>query len=109
MEGFHEAYTIEEIDTFIEEEKFAFVYLYKDSCSICHGVQPQAARILENYPAVQTIQVNLSTLPELAGKFTVFTVPVLLLFVEGKEMMRFARFVEMDKLNHQLARIVESY
>ena len=109
MKGFHEVSTVEEIDTFIETNTFAFVYIYQENCSVCHSLQPQTQKILEEFPSIKSIQTNVSSLPELAGKFTIFTVPVLLLFVEGKEMMRFARFVEIDKFKHQLSRIIEAY
>ena len=109
MKGFSEARTIEEIDAFIHTHTFAFLFLYQENCSVCHAVQPQAAKVLKEFPHIHPLQANVTQLPELAGKFTIFTVPVLLLFVDGKEVMRFARFVEMEKLHHQLKRITEAY
>lgn len=47
--------------------------------------------------------------PEVAGQFTVFTVPALLLFVEGKETIREARFVVMDDLHDKFTRVVENH
>lgn len=109
MKGFRELHSLKEIDRFIETNTYAFVYVYQENCSVCHAVQPQAQRILKDFPKIQSIQADASALPELAGRFSIFTVPVLLLFVEGKEVMRFARFVEMDKLHHQLKRITEAF
>ena len=48
-------------------------------------------------------------IPAVAGAFSVFTVPALLLFVEGKEMVRKARFVVMNELEQQIAQLVENY
>ena len=109
MKGFDEVSTLEEIDAFIATHTFAFVYVYQENCSVCHSLQPQTQKVLEEFPRIKSVQANVSTLPALAGKFTIFTVPVLLLFVDGKEVLRFARFVEMDKFKHQLSRIVDAY
>lgn len=109
MDGFKEAVSLEEIEQFTKTHPFSFLYLYKDNCSVCHAVQPQAAEVLKDFPQIQTMQANVSQLPLLAGKYTIFTVPVLLLFVDGKEVLRKARFVEMAEFKHQLARITEAY
>lgn len=57
------------------------------------------------YATLQMGYVNADEVPDIAGHFSIFTVPVLLLFVEGKEMIRDARFVQMDRLESQLDKI----
>ena len=109
MKGFPEASSMEEIGQFTRTHTFSFLYLYRDDCSVCHAVQPQAASVLREFPQIHSMQANVSQLPLIAGEYSIFTVPVLLLFVDGKEVMRFARLVEMEKLHRQLQRITEAY
>jgi|UPI0008388A09 thiol-disulfide isomerase/thioredoxin len=107
--NFQQATSIEEIRHFIADNKLAFVYISRTNCGVCHAVQPQVQEMLEEFPAIKTIQANADDIPEVAGEFTVFTVPALLLFVEGKEMIREARFVVMDDLHRQFQRIADNF
>ena len=75
------------------------------NCSVCHGLLPQIENILSNYPKIIARQVNASNVTEIAGRFNIFTAPVLLLFVDGKEYIREARFVQTELLNDKIARI----
>ena len=109
MESFHQAQSIDEVRQFIQKNELAFVYISREDCSVCHAVRPQVQSMLEDYPRIQSIQADADRIPEVAGDFTVFSVPALLLFVEGKEVIREARFVKMDDLNRQFKRVVENY
>lgn len=109
MQAFKEPTNMEEIDHFLEEQPLAFLYIYRDNCSVCHALMPQVKRVLEDYPEIQVRQVNADTVPEIAGRFSIFTVPVLLLFADGKEVLRKARFVQMAELENQLGKITEAY
>ena len=109
MNDFQQAVSIEEVREFIRENHLAFVYISREDCSVCHAVLPQVQEILEDYPSIQAIQANADQIPEVAGDFTVFSVPALLLFAEGKELIREARFVNMENLDRQFSRVVENY
>ena len=42
----------------------------------------------------------------MAGQLSLFSAPVVLLFDNGKEYARFARFVPMEELKHRLDQLV---
>jgi hypothetical protein len=50
---------------------------------------------------------DLSLLPEIGGQFSVFTIPGILVFLNGKEVVREARFISMEQLETQLNRLIE--
>ena len=108
MNTFSQAASIDEVARFIKEKPLAFVYISRGNCGICHVIQPQVQEMLKEFPMIQPIQVSADDVPEVASQFTVFTVPALLLFVEGKEMTREARFVVMDDLYGKFQRVVEN-
>ncbi|MDZ7834486.1 MAG: thioredoxin family protein [Alkalibacterium sp.] len=108
MDGFKEAKSLEELREHVDQNERAFLFLYGQNCSVCHGVLPQIKPIVEGYPSIRTMQADVEKIPEISGEYTVFTVPVVLLFVEGKEVMRFARFIEKNKLDEQLDKITEA-
>lgn len=109
MITYTEATTIDEVHAFIGANKFSFVHVSRQDCGVCHAVLPQVREMLTAYPEVKVIKVDADKVPAVAGAFSVFTVPALLLFVEGKEMVRKARFVVMSELEQQIAQLVENY
>jgi len=108
MSTFTTCHSIDEIEQFIASNQLSFLYISQQNCSVCHGLEPQIKQLLENYPNIVARKVDASEVPEVAGKFSVFTAPVLLLFVYGKEYIREARFVQTAKLDEKLARIYEN-
>ncbi|WP_080145763.1 thioredoxin family protein [Marinilactibacillus piezotolerans] len=109
MTTFPKAQTIEEIRTFIASNPLAFLYISRENCGVCHVVRPQVEEMLEDFPTIRTLQVSADEVPEVAGEFTVFTVPALLLFIEGKEMIREARFIVMDDLREKFQLAADMY
>ncbi|WP_368505327.1 thioredoxin family protein [Alkalihalophilus sp. As8PL] len=98
---------IDEVDTFIEENKFSFIYVSRTNCSVCHALLPQVKEVLSQFPNIQLGFVNADELEEIAGRLSIFTVPALLFFVEGKEVIREARFVQIEALREKIGRIYE--
>ncbi len=105
MSKFKDLSSLEEVNNFISENQLAFLYFTTPNCSVCHGLQPQIEEMMKQYPEINARHIDASLVPEAAGQFSVFTAPVLLLFVEGKEYLREARIVQTQKLNDDLNRI----
>lgn len=109
MSEYKELYSIEEIDTFISTNSLSFLYISSPGCSVCKGLWPQIQDLLGSYPKIKLAHIDTSNVEEVAGRFSVFTVPVLLLFIEGKEYIRKARIVHLDLLNKEINRILEAF
>ncbi|MGM8365036.1 thioredoxin family protein [Virgibacillus sp. W0181] len=92
-------------DEFIQKQTLAFLYISRPNCSVCHSLLPQVEQLLENYPKIQAAHIDASEVEAVAGRFSIFTVPVLLLFVGGKEYIREARIVHMQKLDERIDKI----
>lgn len=107
MSPFKQLSSIEEINKVIDAHPFVFLYITTPYCSVCHGLKPQIEAILDNYPKIYCATVDASEIPEVAGRFEIFTVPVLLLFVHGKEYIREARIVHTEKFEEKVSRIYE--
>lgn len=83
------------------------VYVSHPGCSVCHALKPQIEEMLEQFPDIESVSVDSDEVPDVAGAYSIFTVPVVLYFIDGKEMIRRARFVPIGELTHQLARMQE--
>ncbi|MCY8234946.1 thioredoxin family protein [Priestia endophytica] len=109
MKEVTELISLDSIDNFINNHKLSFLYISKPECVVCHAVLPQLRVLLEQFPSIKLGYINANNVEEVAGKFSVFTVPVLLLFIEGTEFVREARFVHFEQLEQKLKRIYQLY
>ncbi|MFC3886254.1 thioredoxin family protein [Bacillus songklensis] len=99
--------SLEMIDGFIKEHSLSFLYISRTNCSVCHALLPQVRDLMIHFPFIQLGHINADKLEEIAGHFSIFTVPVLLLFVDGKELLREARFVHLEQLKEKIKKIYE--
>ncbi|HLS22592.1 MAG TPA: thioredoxin family protein [Pseudogracilibacillus sp.] len=107
--SFESLTSLDDVEDFVEQNELAFLYFTMPNCSVCHGLKPQIEQMLKQYPEIKVAEIDASAVPEAAGQYSIFTAPVLLLFVAGKEYLREARIVHTAQLNEQLARIYEHY
>ena len=105
MREFTELTSLNRIENFIKDHPLAFLYISRPDCSVCHGLLPQVQALMEIYPEINLGHINADEVSEVAGRFSIFTVPVLLLFVDRKEYLREARIVHMDLFNEKVNKI----
>ncbi|WP_085505059.1 thioredoxin family protein [Thalassobacillus devorans] len=102
MERFYE---IEGLKEQIAESQLALLYISGANCSVCHSLLPQVEDVVKEYPELDAYQIEVEDAPAVAGEYTVFTVPVVIIFVDGKEYDRKARFVPIEELKQQLSKL----
>ncbi len=64
---------------------------------------------MKDYDRVAFGTVDAGEVKNSAGRYLIFTAPVLLLFADGKEVLREARIVHLDLLREKLTRITEAF
>ncbi|HEY4566100.1 thioredoxin [Planococcaceae bacterium Storch 2/2-2] len=98
--------SFEQWQTLQQEQPTMVLYVKVNDCSVCEGLYPQVEPLQHDYP-FPFYQVNASEVPEMAGQLSLFTAPVVVLFLQGKEYTRFARFIPMEELKKRLDEIVQ--
>ena len=96
--------SIADIDTFINSGDFRLVYISRPSCGVCKALIPKIEAMLEDFPEIKAGYVDLDKIPEAAGKFSIFTIPGILIYIQGKESIRKARYVSVDELAGEINR-----
>lgn len=87
-------------------EPQVLLFVKTDHCSVCEGLYSQVAELEKDYP-FPFYKVNAAQVPEMAGQLSLFTAPVVLLFHQGRETARFARFVQMEQLRLRMDELTE--
>jgi thioredoxin-like negative regulator of GroEL len=97
--------TLEELQNIIREEIGVLLYFSGERCNVCHALRPKFKELFDNeFPLIRQIYLDAHENPEISAHFQVFSVPTMLVFLDGREFVREGRAVSMYKLTEQLMR-----
>ena len=99
--------SIDDIKDFIKENKFVMVYFSSDGCNVCENILPRLEEILKKHSKIMSAHIEVQDLPSVASVFSVFTIPTIIVFLEDKEILRQARFINFLELEEQIQRFSE--
>ena len=71
---------------------------------VCRGFYPKLETMVKRHPRVALGKVDIENHPEIQGHYSVYTMPMILLTIEGKETLREARNISLDIVEEKLNR-----
>ncbi len=100
----------EELNGLINSLETIVLYFYNDECAPCLSLRPKVEELLaEEFPKISLIYVNSKEHPELMADYGVYAFPLLIFIVEGKEFIRYSKYVSMLELSEAIGRIYQMY
>lgn len=109
MKKINELTTIEMVEDFLDNHELSFLYVSRPDCSVCHAILPKLRELLDHYPLIHLGHIDATKVEEVAEKFLILTVPIMMFIIDGKEYIREDRFVRFEQLNEKLGQIYEMY
>lgn len=98
-------YSQQDLEALVNNEEALLVYFSSPSCNVCKVLKPKVIEMCEtNYPRIRTVYVDIEKSPVISGQNRVFTIPTILLFVQGKEFGRYSRNFSLGELSAQIDR-----
>jgi len=97
-------YSSSELNELKMNTDMVLVYFGSESCSVCRDIMPKLKKMLEKYPSIKGVKVEGHSLLELCAQYSVFTFPVIILFVQGKETIREAGIISLLSIEEKVAR-----
>lgn len=94
----------EEIKNIIIENEMVILYFSNKVCTACEVIRNKVEKILELYPKVKSVNVDGEKQVKIAAINNVFSFPLLILYVNGKETIRVGRNVDFLKLEKSIKR-----
>jgi thioredoxin-like negative regulator of GroEL len=89
---------------------FVLAYFSGEGCSVCSAMKPRVERLREmSFPQVNLVEIRIEKLPELAAQHTIFTIPAVLFFVDGREFIREVRIIDLHSLEQKILKILDIY
>jgi thioredoxin-like negative regulator of GroEL len=100
--------TITSVETLlqrIKDETMLVIYFSNDACTVCKVLKPKIIELLNtSFPEVAFVYVDTEKNPEIAGQQSVFTIPTIDIYVDGKSQQRFSRNVTLFDVETVLQR-----
>lgn len=84
-----------EIEEFTKDNLISVIYFSGSTCGACDAIKEKVLHIIKDYKEVKFLEVNAIENKEVAAIYNIFSVPVLLLFVNNKETLRLGRYFDM--------------
>lgn len=99
---------IEEVKSLIKTSKGVVLYFYNDSCAPCIALRPKIQDIVNEYfPEMILEMINAALAPELSASYNVFASPTIIVFFEGKEYLRFSKYISIQEFEEKVERYYE--
>ncbi len=81
-----------QLDQLLQEHTGLLLYFSTPQCNVCKVLRPKLTALFEeHYPEICHCYVDITVVPEISGQYSVFAVPTILLFLEGREFVRKSR------------------
>jgi len=91
--------------SFTKDENAILLYFTSPDCNLCKSLIPRVGEMINSkFPLLKLQVVDIASNKEMAGKYEIFTVPVILVFFEGREFLRKVRNFGISELEKEIDR-----
>ncbi len=97
--------SLDQLDQVLKEYPGVLLYFSTPQCNVCKVLRPKlTALFAEHYPEIHNCYVDTTVTPEISGQYSVFAVPTIILFLDGKEFVRKSRNFSPAELIEEIRR-----
>lgn len=97
--------SLSELDVLKEKRESFYIYFSAPSCGVCQILSPKISSLMrEEFPLLKAFHVNTSMHPEIAAQLGMYTNPSLLVYLDGKEILRRSRSISVGQVREDIKR-----
>ena len=89
----------------IIQNDFVIIVAKTHTCSTCKMIVDHLKQTITNLNTIESYQVYVDDCDAFRGEHIIFSVPTVLIFSNGKELLRESRFINTNKIN----RLINNY
>ena len=94
-----------EFEKFITSNEASLIYVSTPQCNVCKVLKPKLIDFINSeFPKIIMGYVDSEALPEVAAQNRIFTVPTILVFLDGKEFLRKSRNINLHEFRQDIER-----
>ena len=80
-------------------------YFSQKKCNVCKVLKPKVeALVKDEFPKIELYYIDTENFPEIAAQNSIFTVPVILIYFNGKEFFRESRNISISELKTTISK-----
>lgn len=97
--------TLETLQQTLSGNDAVMLYFSAPTCNVCHALKPKLVdAVTSEFPSFVIESIDISQTPEIASHFTVFTIPTVLVFFQGREFLRKSRHMSIAEVTDAIRR-----
>lgn len=97
--------SLDEFNSILKDNAGVFMYFSNDTCNVCKILKPQLIEMLkDNYPKISFYYVDMSLTPEISAQTGVFSIPTIIVYLDGNETIRKSRHIGVAELAQSIER-----
>jgi len=97
--------TLVELSQSIATEEALLVYFSHEQCNVCKVLKPKIEALISGYyKKIGMLYCNTINNPEIAAQHSIFVVPSIIIWFEGKETFRFSRNIGVGEFESAIKR-----
>ena len=97
--------TLEEVQKIIDENIAVMLYFSAPTCNVCKALKPKLLEAIEsNFDKFEIVSIDTSIEQDIAAQYSVFAIPTVLIFLDGREFLRKSRHMSIDEVVREIER-----
>ena len=97
--------TLEEVQKIIDENMAVMLYFSAPTCNVCKALKPKLLEAIEsNFDKFEIVSIDTSIEQDIAAHYSVFAIPTVLIFLDGREFLRKSRHMSIDEVVREIER-----
>ncbi|MDD5717270.1 MAG: thioredoxin family protein [Sulfuricurvum sp.] len=97
--------TLDTINQTLSANDAVMLYFSAPTCNVCHALKPKLVEaIVDQFPTFVIESIDISQTPDIASHFSVFTIPTVLIYFQGREFLRKSRHMSVGEVVDSIER-----
>ena len=97
--------TLNSIENALNGAPAVMLYFSAPTCNVCYALKPKLFAAVEaNFSTFDIISIDISQTPEIASHYSVFAIPTLIVFLDGREFLRKSRHMSVEEVIKNIRR-----
>ena len=95
----------DQYQSFIKGEELKAIYYSSENCGVCQTMKPHVISLLSSHK-IPISEVSINELRALAAQQLILKSPTLIVYENGREILRNSGFIDLNRLNEQIERML---
>lgn len=92
------------MENLIKNNPISIIYFSGSTCDACNVIREKVLHVIRDYKEIKFLEINALENRELAAQNDIFSLPILILFINEKETLRIGRHFDILEFKNSIDR-----